>query len=974
MKNLKVPAFVLTCLLVVSIFAFLPVFSTQPPVDSSTMNVGTASQPRNVDPSQAYDTVSGELIMNVYDSMLEFGSESTNTANKPVLPVPANDSVDVGSDVAALGPGTDVAGVCYLPTVTTYANGSSLWTFQVRTNVVFQPWQEPNGTWVIDENVTWRDIVYYFQRFFVQDSDSGPEWMLMSPAFNLSSFDQYQVDGGPSLGTSESYVASLIQSFVSGFSNATGQYVQLLFQGPPVGMWDILCETWSSIPPMQWSIDHGCWNDSFYSGWSADWRNYPNELYTPLDTHTARSLYGAAAEPAMCGTGPYCFTYWNQTNEQWRIDAFQAGFGNEPTGGIGCVSHPWPGPYGASEPACKTVIETDISSWSTRKLLFLLGDLDVVQVPTANMYDLLQSSSNPYLPVPGVVDYYDIPTLSTYGIFFTFNVTAGSSWMPMVNGSADPTFFNDIRVRYAFCQALNMSAYISKAWNNEATQPSSWWANGLTPTNANLNPGSGNPGTIPGWDINIANVYGNLTAAGITGFNLSIPYNVGSTWKQTAAQMITDTFNYINAWANGSTHYYCTPVGESNPSYINDVVTSKSPLFLFGWLADFSDADDLAEPFMATSGNNVLFALWQAYSNSTINNQVQSEEVLANAPVDLTPGSAYMNRTAMFKVLQQEYKQQAIGLPVANPLARFWQRDWVHGYYVNQLYGGNYYQDLYKKAVSVLSATSTAVTCTPTSGAVGSIFNCNATVSGSNLTGVITWSTSSNAGHFNQSVCALSSGSCSTTYTDNNTGYATITAVYSGDSNNSPSSGTAILTVFLNVTTGSNVTVAPTDTLALSFSNVTGAGTVVANETPTVPAPPIDPVAPFYTVKVTATFVGNVTVAVAFDGSGLTQQEEANLTMMMYTPIPGDVATPYGHLDMSDVITILYAFGSTPGKPNWNPACDFEGNGKIDMGDVIIALLNFGKTATWTNITTYVDTTNNIIYGNTTHFSFICVH
>jgi len=44
------------------------------------------------------------------------------------------------------------------------------------------------------------------------------------------------------------------------------------------------------------------------------------------------------------------------------------------------------------------------------------------------------------------------------------------------------------------------------------------------------------------------------------------------------------------------------------------------------------------------------------------------------------------------------------------------------------------------------------------------------------------------------------------------------------------------------------------------------------------------------------------------------------------------------------------------------------------MGDVVIALLNFGKTANWTNITLYVDTTNNIIYGNTTHFSFIAVH
>jgi hypothetical protein len=51
-----------------------------------------------------------------------------------------------------------------------------------------------------------------------------------------------------------------------------------------------------------------------------------------------------------------------------------------------------------------------------------------------------------------------------------------------------------------------------------------------------------------------------------------------------------------------------------------------------------------------------------------------------------------------------------------------------------------------------------------------------------------------------------------------------------------------------------------------------------------------------------------------------------------------------GKVDMGDVVTVLKAFGSTPGSPNWNPACDLEQNGKIDMGDVVIVLLNFGET------------------------------
>ena len=273
-----------------------------------------------------------------------------------------------------------------------------------------------------------------------------------------------------------------------------------------------------------------------------------------------------------------------------------------------------------------------------------------------------------------------------------------------------------------------------------------------------------------------------------------------------------------------------------------------------------------------------------------------------------------------------------------------------------------------------LSTSTTSVSLSPNLVPVGELANCTATVSGLNATGTINWTTSSDSGLFSSSNETLSSGSCSTTYVDNFTGYVAITASYSGDAYNAPSSGSTTLTVCMNVATGTNVTVAPASNLELTFANVIVAGIVVANETPTVPAPAVDLVGPYYVINVTASFSGNVTVSLAFDGLNMTQQEKGNLTMMQYTPVLGDVAVPYGRVDMSDIITILYAFGSTPGKPNWNPACNMEGNGKIDMGDVVIALLNFGKTANWANITLYVDTTNNIIYGNTTHFSFICIH
>jgi hypothetical protein len=58
--------------------------------------------------------------------------------------------------------------------------------------------------------------------------------------------------------------------------------------------------------------------------------------------------------------------------------------------------------------------------------------------------------------------------------------------------------------------------------------------------------------------------------------------------------------------------------------------------------------------------------------------------------------------------------------------------------------------------------------------------------------------------------------------------------------------------------------------------------------------------------------------------------------------IPGDVEGT-GKVDMSDIVSLCKAFGSTVGQPNYNPNCDIENNGRIDMGDIVIACANFGQ-------------------------------
>jgi hypothetical protein len=106
---------------------------------------------------------------------------------------------------------------------------------------------------------------------------------------------------------------------------------------------------------------------------------------------------------------------------------------------------------------------------------------------------------------------------------------------------------------------------------------------------------------------------------------------------------------------------------------------------------------------------------------------------------------------------------------------------------------GNYGSTGYGSVtVTGLSGTSTAVSCDPSSVAIGAPSDCTATVTGSSPTGTVNWS-SSGSGTFSSDSCTLSDGTCSVTYTPSEGGGATITASYGGDTNNAGSSGTFAL-------------------------------------------------------------------------------------------------------------------------------------------------------------------------------------
>jgi predicted GH43/DUF377 family glycosyl hydrolase len=87
---------------------------------------------------------------------------------------------------------------------------------------------------------------------------------------------------------------------------------------------------------------------------------------------------------------------------------------------------------------------------------------------------------------------------------------------------------------------------------------------------------------------------------------------------------------------------------------------------------------------------------------------------------------------------------------------------------------------------------------------------------------------------------------------------------------------------------------------------------------------------------------GNVTLTVAGQLNDGTMFEGSDVIRVK---MPGDVNMD-GKVDVKDLIAVVKAFGSSPGKPRWNPTADENEDEKIDMIDILIVARNFGKTYT----------------------------
>lgn len=544
----------------------------------------TIGEPETLDPAWAYDTASGEVIFNMYNTLIFFKEEKVDEFVPMIaekVPSPQNGLVK---------------------------DGGKTIIFPIRKGIKFHSGSE----------LTPEDVEYSLERVIVMDRDGGPSWMLLDPLLGVESTR----DAKGNITVTFEQIDKAVE--VEG----NNVVLHLAKPYPLTTILQILSQTWGSIVDKQCAIKHGDWD-----GKADTWTKHNNPDQPPL-------------QEADCGSGPFMLDRWEHGKQvvMKRFDGY------------------WQGPANFTE-----FVIMKVDEWSTRKLMFLKGDADIVYVPRQHAKEVEG--------VEGIRIYKDLPTLSNDALFFQFNITPNSPYI--YSGKLDgdgipPDFFSDVNMRKAFAHAIDYDTLIEQAWFGEAVRTPGPIPKGL--------PGYDPSMPIYNFDMKKAEEYFKKAWNGQVwekGFKFDILYNTGNVQRKAAAEMIKDKVESINP------KFHINVRAVEWPQYLKAMVKGELPLFIIGWLADYPDPYNFAFPYMHSTGT---FSGWQHYKNPKVDELVEG----------LITTTDQTKRIEICKELTRIYYEDVPSVILWQPLGRHYERIWVHGWYYNPIYPGTYAYPLWK--------------------------------------------------------------------------------------------------------------------------------------------------------------------------------------------------------------------------------------------------------------------------------------
>jgi ABC-type transport system substrate-binding protein len=235
------------------------------PANFVDLTIGDAD---TFDPALSYDTASGEIIQNVYETLVFYDGEATDKF------------------------------VPQLAESWTTSDDGTVWTFDIRDGVKFH----------LGGDLTASDVAYSFQRGLLQGGYSSPQWLLAEPFFGVGMDDiTMLVDEGASADDRETLLANdpavlkaaceKVQAAIVA-DDAAGTVTFTLAQpwGPFL---PTIANGWGSVMDKEWVIENGGWD-----GTCDTWQN-------TYGMTSAEDPFTAIAN----GTGAFKLDHWTPGQE-----------------------------------------------------------------------------------------------------------------------------------------------------------------------------------------------------------------------------------------------------------------------------------------------------------------------------------------------------------------------------------------------------------------------------------------------------------------------------------------------------------------------------------------------------------------------------------------------------------------------------------------------------------------------------------
>ncbi len=468
--------------------------------------------------------------------------------------------------------------------------------------------------------LTPEDVRYSIMRFLLFDRDAGPSALLMQPLLGYPSTRDEKGVLNPNAFKDAARAVSV-----------KGNDVILKLPVPYAPLLGILA-TWAPTVSRQWAAKNGDWD-----GTEATWAkfNNPSKQNSPFFLKEN-------------GAGPFKVERWDQKTMQVvlaRHDAY------------------WRGPA-----KLKRVIIKGVNEFQTRKLMLQAGDADQIYADWPH-YNQLQT-------IPGVKIISDLPMIEMNPVaFFTFQVNPTANTF-IGSGKLDgegipPDFFSDKDIRKAFAYAFDYKGIIKDVYRGKGTQ-----ATGAIPkVLAGHNPKQ-KTYTL---DLAKAKEYFQKAYGGKVwekGFTFTLTHNSGNIPRETICQIIKRSVESLNPKFKIDVR----PV--EWPTFLDNYRSSKLPIFVMGWGADFPDAHTFAFPLLHSRGD---YPTTQHYKNAEADKLID----LAMTETDAA------KRKALYVRLQEIEYEDVPHLVILDTVRYRTQRDWVQGWVHNPIFADSPYASDY---------------------------------------------------------------------------------------------------------------------------------------------------------------------------------------------------------------------------------------------------------------------------------------